>query len=605
MRRRGTIAWHAASLVTLTLLGAMLTLLGATLVGPTPAAAQTISTPSDMQTLQQAQQAEAEGDLLRAETLLRELLGENPSSLSAVLAMERLLRMQGRQEELLPLLGALLERDANSPIGHQLTLRTLSALDRPEELARAEERWIRATPDVETPYREAARVWLEREQHDRAIDVLERGRRRLGEDALAFELGGAHAAAGDAERAADEWQRAIGTDANRFGLVQRRLNMLPDGGATVTPRLIVALKSPPTTSTRVRSALALAIGAGLETEALELAQALEARLPMIERRPFLLETARQADAAREQRLAYWAYGRLVALPGADDDESVALRRRLAELAVAVGDSAQARRAYQQLADEADPGSEARRAAEAAAIELGLREDDLDRARRRLATFRSQYPDAPETDRLVGAVAGALLDAARGEDARALVEGVRGPRSSLVRARLALAAGEPAEARAALLTAAQALGGTEATETIALATLLGRVSPAGARRIAEADGALATGEIERALDVLVTPSMELRPDERAALLEHAVRIAEREALPVRAESIRRVIVDEHPRAQEAAGALLGLARALAERPGEAVEARSLLERLILEHPRSALVPQARRLLAELNQSIPRS
>lgn len=587
------------------------TLLVGMLLWPVTAAAQSDgavageAVRSEVEVLDRAQEAEARGDVAAAEAMLRALLERRRGSLSAVLSLERLLRMQGRIEEIVPLVERLLDHDPDSPIGHQLALRTLSALDRPSELERAQDRWIEVTPELATPYREAARVWMEREEPERAVEVLERGRQRLGSDELALELGAAYAHSGDDARAVDEWQRAIGADARSFRLVQRRLLSLPDGGARLTPRMIMALRSDPSTAPRLRAALSLAVDAGLEDEALELAGQVLPMLDAGERQEFLLHTGREADAAREPRLAYWAYTTLLEGERPETVDEGALQRRVAELAVAVGDTAAARRAYSELAEQTDPGSVALRQAEASSLELELPRVALDDAQRMYEAFRADHPDAPELDRLAAVLAVRALGQGRDELAGSVIRDVRGPETARVRARLALRKGEPEAARTALLAAAAGLRGTDATDAIGLATLLGRATPEGARRLGAALLALDAGEVEAAIDTIVRPSLELRPDERAALLDFAARLAEREAMPLRAEAIRRTLIEEHPAAYEAPAALLGLARALAQRPGDQAEASTLVERLILEHPRSALVPQARRLRAELDEQVPRS
>jgi hypothetical protein len=58
------------------------------------------------------------------------------------------------------------------------------------------------------------------------------------------------------------------------------------------------------------------------------------------------------------------------------------------------------------------------------------------------------------------------------------------------------------------------------------------------------------------------------------------------------------VDEFPQTPEAPAALLSLARSLIDRRAPEGDVRLLLERMIMEYPRSALVPQARRELAQL-------
>ncbi|HUF13537.1 MAG TPA: hypothetical protein VMN78_10590 [Longimicrobiales bacterium] len=558
----------------------------------------------EMERLRAAQQAEADGDIVGAEAILVEMLVARPGSLSGILSIERLLRIQGRFEEALRHIEAFLAVDEHSPIGHQLALRTLSSMDRVDDLERAERRWIAATPDVETPYREAARIWEARGDAERALRVLREGRQRLGGAALAYEIGAVHAIAGEPQRAIEEWSRAIGHDAERFQLVERRLAKLPDGGAAITPGLVDRLRQPPTGVPRLRAALSLAIGAGLQERGMALAQQVYVLLEPRQRADFLLETGRAADASRQPRLAYWAFRSLLQV-APELAENDALRRRVSELALAVGDSATAREAAARIAAQAEPGSALARQADARRIELSLTAENLDQSIATYRAFRERFGDVPEVDRLAAVIGQQAVRARRMDDAASIVEGVRGPAAAHVRARVALHAGDPAAARAAFLTAATGLLGSEATEAIRWATMLARATPAGARRLDAALASLDAGDTEAALDSLTVPSLELRADERAALLDYAARLADGDGRSVRAESIRRTLIDEYPRAQEAAAALLGLARALAERPESLEEATSLLERLILEHPRSALVPQARRLLAEVGRLVPAS
>ena len=571
---------------------------------PVSARAQSPNQNEEMERLRMAQQAEAAGDVAGAEAILVEMLNRRPGSLSALLSVDRLLRVQGRDEEALVFIERFLEIDPRSPIGHQLALRALSTMDRVDDLLRAERRWIEATPGVETPYREAARVWEARDDFERALRVLREGRQRIGRDALAWEIGNVHALKGDTRDAIEEWSAAIGNEGERFHLVQRRLASLPDGGAAIVPGLIARLRQTPTTTARLRSALTLAIGAGLEEQGMQLAQQVYSLLQHASRPEFLLSTGRDADASRQPRLAYWAYRALLQqMP--NGEESDALRRRVGELALAVGDSATARQAAVEMEAAAEPGTVLARQAAARRIELSATPESLDESIEAFRAFKTEHGDVPEVDRLAAVIGGLLLRAGRTDDAAAIVEGGRGGAAAHVRARVALLQGDPAAARTAFQSAATTLVGRQATEVIAFATLLARATPAGARRLGAALGHLDNGAAEAALDALTEPSLELRPDERAGLLDLAARIADAEGLGVRAESARRTLIDEHPRASEAASALLGLARALAERPDGAEEARALLERLILDHPRSALVPQARRLLAEVTQRVPTS
>ncbi len=550
-------------------------------------------------TLRAALDLERRGDMAGADTALRAVLDREPQSLSALIALERILAVEGRTEELLPYIDRLIEEDEDSPIGHQMRVRANSMLDRIDGIERAAEQWVRAAPDVETPYREIARVWQQRGDYERALNVLHRGREKVRrDDALALELGDLYAALGDGERAVREWERAIAEDGQGFLLVQRRIARMPDGGAAVVRELISSLLEEPTSPERERAATQVAIDAGLGAEGLSIAREVAAGLDTRERRTYLLEVARRADGARLPSLAYWAYGELLMLDP-PEEQLLALRTRVAELALVVGDTARALSEYASLEGQLDMASPERRQSLAIRIELAARGGELDDAIAQLDAFRSEYPDAIELDALLGTVGGALVDSGRLDDAQALAGSARGPNSARVRGRVLLIRGDVERARSELLNAAPALSGAEATETIALATLLGRVSPIGGKLVGRALALLTEGERGAAVQLVLEESRALAARERAALLDFAAGTAQRAGLPELAEQARRTIVEDLPESQEAPAALLSLARTLARQPDGAAEAQLLAERLILEHPRSALAPQARQLLGQLS------
>jgi tetratricopeptide (TPR) repeat protein len=235
---------------------------------------------SEIQAVRDAVTKEIAGDLRGAGDILRAVLDKNPQSLPAMLSLERILKIEGRLGDIVPYVNKLLRAEPESAIGHQILLRAYASLDQPEELRKAAEAWIKATPKLETPYREIARVWEQRGDYARAVQYLEMGRSRIGrDDALALELGDLYAGLEEYPRAVKEWDRAIGPAAHGFLLVQRRLNTLRDGGAQILPRLIEALLHPPVALARRRAAAQLAIDAGLSTRAEEIARATLSALP--------------------------------------------------------------------------------------------------------------------------------------------------------------------------------------------------------------------------------------------------------------------------------------------------------------------------------------
>lgn len=560
--------------------------------------------------LRDAASLEAAGALEDAEEVLLLVLEREPASLNAILLLERVLRAQRRLDHILPTVDRLLEEDPGSSVGRQLQLRTLSHLDELEALESAAGAWIAHSPGIETAYREIARVWQERGDLERAWAVLEEGRARLDrEDALALELGTIHVERGAVDEAVQEWDRAIGPEARGLSPVLRRLNRLSDGGARLLPSLVDALTRSPTSLPRQRAAVELALNAGLEARAEAVARELVSALSETERPGFLIDVARRADGARLRGLAYWAYTGLLeerrerSEQEADERdgargtrgsaELLAVRARLGELALALGDTAAARDHYRIVEEAYDAGSPERRQAAALRIELMAQGGRLDEALEDLAEFRREFPEAPEIDGLVAILGEALVARGDVEATDRLTAGVDGPRTTLLRARRALREGDLSAARSAFLSAAPRLEGQEATEVIALASLLGRLSPEGGRRLGRAMGLREVEDAATAVADLLDGLDELERSERAALLDHAAGVADRNGEPAEAERIRRTIIVDYPDMREAPGAFLALARTLARRRGGEGEALELLERLILDYPRSALIPQARR------------
>src|SRR5690606_14432015 len=119
----------------------------------------------------------------------------------------------------------------------------------------------------------------------------------------------------------------------------------------------------------------------------------------------------------------------------------------------------------------------------------------------------------------------LLRRGEVEGAEQLLGSLSGPRVSRVRSRMALRRGDVAAARAALVAAAPALHGAEATETIALATLLGRVSATGADVLSRALMELARDRTADAVALLSAESGHLTAEERPAILDYAAQLAD--------------------------------------------------------------------------------
>lgn len=545
--------------------------------------------------VREAAMLEGAGKLIEAEAVLVDVVERRPTSTPALLALERVLRQQGRVVDLVAHAERAVADEPGSALLNQLLLRTYSWLDREDAIEAGADAWMKATPDVETPYREVARTWEARGDYQRARAALEMGRDRVGDaDALALELGSLYAALGDASLAAREWERAIGPTAGSVNQVRRQLRTLPDGGAAIIPELVDRLAQDPATPERLSAAVDLAVAAGLEGIALTLADRLVTHLEAEQRDRLLLDLARRADGAGLRRVAYWAYGQLVARGYADALPVVHARygELTSELGVAGASGV-------EIHASATGDEHASSQPQDAAVRIQiLASQDPSAALDALREFRDAHRESAAVDGLAAAVAESLVAEDRLVEAEAALSGVRGPRSAVVRGRLALSRGDIQEARMAYLSAASGLRGAEATQLLSLAALLGRTSDDGARLIGGAMTAVAAGDPGAALDGLTAELERFAPAERPGLIEFAAALADANELHGDARELRRSLVADHPRAAEAPAALLSLARSVrTEAPDEA---RELLERLIIEYPRSALVPQARRELEQVGR-----
>ncbi len=560
---------------------------------------------SDVELLQQAEVRENAGDFPAAELLYQQILDRDPASLSALLGLQRLLRVDAKLPDMIPYVQHHLEASPESPIGHQMLLRLYADLDRTSDFDRAAEEWIAAVPRSEIPYREIARLREQRGDIAGSLKVLERGRAKLGGQALALELGIAYARTGQPSDAAREWDSGIGRDAHGFLLVQRSLGLLPDGGASVVPLLVDRLTRRGASIERLRAAAQLAVSAGLGQRATEIAMTVARELGGNDRQSFLVDIARRAEAAQQPALAYWAYTRLLE-EGSGALEPAALRGRVAELALLLGDTARARQSYDLLQTDASAGALERRRSLAQRVELATRAGRLDDASEGLDSLRVAFPGSSDGDAAAAGLAAALLRKGEPRDAvQRVLEGWSGPQVQRVQARLALEEGKVAEARAALLEAAPGLSGPEETEAIVLARLLGKLSEPSSRLLGQALRLRDEGRIRDAVLLLFGKAPGTPRDEQSALLDFAASMADQGSLEGEAEAIRRALIADHPEALETAPAMLALGRALERHPESLDEAKRLLERLVLDYPRSALVPQARRELEIINARVPRS
>jgi tetratricopeptide (TPR) repeat protein len=566
---------------------------------PPHASAQVRMRSTEAQLLRDAAARESRGDYAAAEEVLRRLLADNPVSSGGLFALERILRRQGDIITILPAVDAFLVRNSESSGVRSLQLRVLSEADSAEAVRREAEAWFAAAPRSEIPFREASRIYERTFGVDAALDVLRRGRAALGRpDALALEIGDLLVVGGDIVGAADEWALAIGDDASQVTTVTRRIRGLGANEAVAGDRLVENLASADAVVAR-RAGARLAVELGLADQAMALVQGVANDLDGRARTTFLSDIARRAREYDLVDISSWAYDEL-----GEDSATPAERRqfdlRVVDVALASGDTLSAVEAQRRVAESFSPGSVDRRRAAAQVIRLQAPTAEPEALRSMLDEFREEFPNAPELDALAATVARTLQARGDAEGAADALGDANGPQSSLERAYLDLAAGDVAGGRAGLLLALTGLPPAEATPVIEFAGLLGRVSEAGAKVLAEAGVAAHRGRASEAANLLSEAASALEAEERASVLGQAARIASDGDEPALAADIRRRIVVEHPDAPEAAEASLALARYHALTAGGVDEAIRLLEELITRRPNAAVVPDARLELQKLRE-----
>ena len=239
-------------------------------IGATRAVAQGRFGDEETRLVREAAERESAGDLDAAEAALRRLLEIDPVSTGGIYGLERILRAKGEVGELLPVVDRFLSRRDDSGV-RSLRLQLLVETGQVEQMVSEGRRWMERSPRDETVYTEVARAYEAAFGPERALEVLEAGRERMGGDALALAMGDYHAARGDLDGAVDEWVKAVAADESNVQAVRRRVTSLAEGETDAGRRLVRSLGDSPLSRNR-RLATRLAIELGLGPEALALAR---------------------------------------------------------------------------------------------------------------------------------------------------------------------------------------------------------------------------------------------------------------------------------------------------------------------------------------------
>lgn len=580
-------------------------------LAPVSAAAQTPGA-ALRQRVREALSLEQAGDLAGAEEALHEVLADQPADVSALLALERVARTRGQLASFVPWAERAAETAPGNGVVRQVQLRVLADLDRAGEVRRAGADWVGLAPREPSAYRELAAALVRVGQGDSAVAWLQRGREALGgPPALADELAEAYLAVGRWPDAVAEWMRMV-----RQGAAQQRIlvekTAIHARRSEPAVRMLVDSLARPNRPPEQRAVGALAaVYVGEDALARRLAAEAVTGLAREARRPFAEEMSQAAARLGRPEIAAWSYALLLeGETSAAEWGETALR--VARFDLERGDTAGARLLLTRTLERAPAGSTTHRNASALLVEVTASAGPAVEARAALERHRARYPGDGTLPQLAAAVAHAHiraddLDAAHEVLDRFVTADLRDPAAAAlvdaVRGRIALYAGDWAEAQERFRFAAAALTGPARAQAIELATLLETASAGERGALARALRAIEAGRVEEGIaevERLPRASGPARP----GLLLWAARHARAAGRPV-AASLLRAVVEDHPGAAEAPAALLRLAEMRAKDAAGREEAQSLLERLILEYPQSALVPLARRRLDEVRARVPSS
>jgi len=555
------------------------------------------------QAIGQGFELERAGQFEQAASIYFATLRADPTNLSALLGLERVLPGLNRLAELVPVVQrAALASPGNAAL-RAVLLRTYVGINEPDSAREVARRWAAAAPRDEAPYREWAMALDDQRRHDAARAVLLEGRRALGRaGAFGIELAALSERAGDWEGAAREWAAALEGAPVQLPNAASELAQAPEAQRERIAGLLTAGDPPPLVR-RLAGELLLAWGAAQRAWAVfaPSVAAPSADAAYAVRRFADLAAAQGSPEARRVRaLALARYAEL-----APDAMAVRARADAARAFLAAGDREGARAVLEQVARDSSAPAEAQALAQAALVQTLIEGGQLDEAARRIAGD-TRLADEDRTTlrlRLVRArIAAGDLDRAGAMLARdSSVEALA------LNGWIALYRGRLKEAWQLFLDAGPYAGDRrEATDRTAMLALLQQVQGDTFPELGGALLTLARGDSVSAVAGLRLAATRRPGTGRPDLLLLAARVAAR--LGPEQQLTALALCDEVVRTggtgAAAPAAELEWARLL-ERRQQTADAIQHLEHLILSYPGSALVPEARRELERAKGAIPKS
>ncbi len=563
------------------------------------------------QAIGQGFELERAGQYEQAASVYFATLRAEPTNLSALLGLERVLPPLNRLRELLP---AAQRAAAASPANVALRgvlLRSYVALNEPDSARVVALRWAAAAPRDEAPYREWAIALEDAHRHGLAREVLLAGRQVLGRPgAFGVELAELSQLSGDWEGAAREWAAALREAPVQLPNAASVLAEAPEPERERIARVLTsggAAGEPGPLARRLAGELLLGWGQAARAWAVfEPSVTVPSSDASFALQRFAdLAAAHGSPAARRVRaLALARYADMA-------PEPVAARARAdaARAFIAAGDRAAARDVLERVARDTAAPPDAQQLAQAAVIEALIDEGQLDDAAQQLASDTRLSADDRAALRLRLArarIAGGDLDRAG-----STVAGDSGVEALALQGWIALYRGRLGEAQRLFRSAGPYAGDRrDATDRSEMVALLQHLSADSSPELggalfllARGDSAGAIAALRRAADRVGTAG---GGEGRADVLLVAGRVAARLGLEQQqaALTLFTEVVKTGGQGAAAPAAELEWARLLARRQ-QAADAIQHLEHLILSYPGSAVVPEARRELERVKGTIPKS
>ena len=550
---------------------------------------------------------ERAGQYEQAASVYFAALRADPTGLSALLGLERVLPPLNRLAELLPVAQRSVAARPTNVALRAVLLRTYVALNESDSAGAVALRWAAAAPRDDAPYREWAIALENAHRRAAARDVLVAGRRALGRPgAFGIELAELSQLSGDWEGAAREWAGALADAPAQLPNAASELAEAPEPQRERMVRLLLA-GEPAAITRRLAGELLLAWGqaprawtafeSGVATPSFDAAAAL--------RRFADLAGARGTpEARRVQGLALARYADMAPEPAA-----ARARADAARAFIEAGDRAAARDVIERVARDSSAPLDAQQLAQSAVVEALIDAGQLDEAAQQLATSGRLSADARAWLRL--RLARARIGQGDLERAEATLQGDSSVEALALAGWVALYRGRLGDAQRLFRTAGPYAGDRrDATDRSEMVALLQQVPVDSLPELGGALLLLARGDSARAVEALRLAARRLgtgqggggRPD----VLLVAGRVAARlgPAPQQIALSLFDEVVKTGGQGAAAPAAELEWARLLVRRQqtGEAIQH---LEHLILSYPGSAVVPEARRELERAKGAIPKS